>query len=62
MRGLLSLSKRHMGTSKYSKTRFVIASEAKQSCVFAKNYGVEASFTTSDIPISRVPFRYPYHL
>jgi hypothetical protein len=27
------------GTSKYSKTRFVIASEAKQSRVFAKNYG-----------------------
>jgi hypothetical protein len=35
-----------MGTSKYLKTRHVIASEAKQSRVFAKNYGRFADAAT----------------
>jgi hypothetical protein len=35
-----------VGTYKYAKTRFVIASEAKQSRVFAKNYGRFADAAT----------------
>jgi hypothetical protein len=55
-----------MGIPKHSKTRFVIASEAKQSRVFAKDYGrlprryaprndIEAVFRGSPISIPAAP-------